>query len=57
MLFRIDIVQLSTEEKPSKNIQDGTTLYYVDTRQFFIYYKGVWYEQTVDTEVQGSEEA
>ena len=57
MLFRIDIVKLSTEEKPSKNIQDGTTLYFVDTRQFFIYYKGVWYEQTVDTEVQESEEA
>ena len=46
MLFRLDIVGLHTEAKPTVGIQDGTTLYWVDTRQFFIYYKGTWYEQT-----------
>ena len=46
MLFRLDIVGLHTEAKPTVGVQDGTTLYWVDTRQFFIYYKGTWYEQT-----------
>lgn len=46
MLFRIDMVQLSNEAMPTGAIENGTTLYFVDTRQFFIYYKGEWYEQT-----------
>lgn len=51
MLFRIDIVQLSSEAKPSgDSIENGTTLYFVDTRQFFILYKGTWYEQTLESE-------
>lgn len=48
MVFRIDIVNLSTDAKPTAGVQDGTTLYWVDTKQFFIYYKGTWYEQTGD---------
>lgn len=46
MIFRNDIVGLSSEEKPTEGLQDGSTLYLVDTKQFFIYYKGTWYEQT-----------
>lgn len=46
MVYRSSIVQLSTEENPTKGLQDGSLLYYVDTKQIFIYYKGTWYEQT-----------
>lgn len=45
MPFRLDIVGLSTEEKPTENLQDGTTYYTVDTQEFYIYYKGTWYKQ------------
>lgn len=43
-LYRADIIGLSTDEKPSNQI-DGTTFYEVDTSNFYIYYKGTWYEQ------------
>ena len=43
-LYRADILGLSTDEKPSNQI-DGTTFYEVDTSKFFIWYKGTWYEQ------------
>lgn len=45
-MFRIDIVGLSSEAMPEKDLKDGTTYYTVDTKQFYIYYKGEWYEQT-----------
>lgn len=44
ILSRTDLVGLSTEEKPSTQV-DGTTFYEVDTGVFFIYYKGTWYQQ------------
>lgn len=41
----VDYLRLSTEEKPTENLVDGTTLYEVDTGVFYIYYQGQWYEQ------------
>lgn len=43
-LYRTDIIGLSSETKPSNQI-DGTTFYEVDTMNFYIYYKGTWYLQ------------
>lgn len=43
-LYKSDLIGLSTEEKPSNQL-DGTTFYEVDTSKFYIYYKGTWYEQ------------
>lgn len=48
MKFRIDIVGLSTEDKPTAGIQNGTTYYTVDTQELYIYYKGNWYKQGSD---------
>ena len=45
MKFRIDIVGLSTEDKPTEGINNGTTYYTVDTQELYIYYKGQWYKQ------------
>lgn len=45
MEWRIDIVILSTETKPTKGLLNGSTLYEVDTGKLYIYYKGTWYEQ------------
>lgn len=45
MEFRLDIVGLSDETKPTSGIKDGTTYYTVDTQELFIYYKGDWYNQ------------
>lgn len=45
MKFRLDIVGLSTEEKPTEGVEDGTTYYTVDTQELYIYYKGTWYNQ------------
>ena len=46
MEFRLDIVGLSSEEKPAEDILNGTTYYEVDTGDLYIYYKGLWYNQT-----------
>lgn len=51
--FRFDLLGLSSEEKPTKimpdgsGIMNGTTFYEVDTGKFYIYYKENWYEQEV----------
>lgn len=42
---RIDFVLLSSEEKPTEDLKDGSTAYEVDTCKLFIFYKGTWYEQ------------
>ena len=45
--YKIDFVGLSNEEKPTQgNINNGSTYYEVDTGKFYVYYKGIWYEQT-----------
>lgn len=41
---RIDIVILSTETKPTKNLKNGSTLYEVDTASLYIWYEGNWYD-------------
>jgi hypothetical protein len=41
---RIDIVSLSTETKPTKNLKNGSTLYEVDTASLYIWYEGNWYD-------------
>lgn len=43
--YRADLIGLSTEAKPQENVIDGTTFYEVDTTNFFIFYKGTWYNQ------------
>lgn len=43
---RIDIVSLSTEPKPTKNLKNGSTLYEVDTARLYIWYEGNWYDET-----------
>ena len=45
MEFRLDIVGLSDESKPTSEIEDGTTYYTVDTQELYIFYKGNWYKQ------------
>lgn len=45
MLYRTDIVGLSTEEKPIKGLENGATFYCVDTGDLYIFYKGTWYLQ------------
>ena len=49
MLFKneLDFVGLSTEEKPLNDyIKNGSTYYTVDTQELYVYYEGVWYNQT-----------
>lgn len=45
---RTDIVILSTEDKPTEGLENGSTCYEVDTGVLYIYYKGTWYEQSDD---------
>lgn len=55
----IDFLGLSTEEKPTENIVDGSTFYAVDTVELYVYYKGTWYLQEKteeDSEDNGTEE-
>lgn len=42
---RLDIVILSTEEKPTVNLKNGSTLYEVDTAKLYVWYKGSWYDE------------
>lgn len=55
MKFRIDIVGLSTETKPTTGIENGTTYYTVDTQEFYIFYKGTWYKQGEQEETPAEE--
>lgn len=55
--YRLDIVILSTEDKPTEGIENGATCYEVDTGVLYIYYKGTWYEQSDDmTQTSNNEE-
>lgn len=36
---------LSTEIKPTANIENDTVCIEVDTKKVFIFYNGTWYEQ------------
>lgn len=45
---------LSTETKPT-DVENGTTFYTVDTQEFFIFYKGNWYNQE-DGSIDGEDE-
>lgn len=42
---RVEIIGLSTEEKPTEDIINGSTYREVDTKKFYIFYNGTWYEQ------------
>lgn len=57
--YRIDFVRLKNESMPdSKNINDGSTCYIIDTGELYIYYKGTWYNsdvESVQSESQQSE--
>lgn len=43
--YRVDFVGLSTDEKPSDQLENGSTYYTVDTQELYIYYEGEWYLQ------------
>lgn len=43
--YRVDFVGLSTDEKPSEQLENGSTYYTVDTQELYIYYEGEWYLQ------------
>lgn len=45
MEYRIDIVGLSTDDKPVEKIENGSTFYCVDNQQLFVFYNGIWYLQ------------
>lgn len=55
MNFRFDFLGLSTEDKPTTNLVNGTTFYEVDTMKFYIYYKGTWYLQEKQDEVSSDD--
>lgn len=38
-----DYIGLSTEEKPSENVPDGSTFLEVDKAIAYIFYQGTWY--------------
>lgn len=42
---RYDYLKLSSESKPTSEAVDGSTLYEVDTGDFYIFYQGQWYKQ------------
>lgn len=48
--FRADILRLKDEGFPTKNIVNGFTCYFVDTKEFFIFYNGEWYPQNSNSE-------
>ena len=48
MIFRIDIVGLDEEDKPTTGIENGTTFYTVDSHKLFIWYEGEWYDQEAE---------
>ena len=43
--YRIDIVGLSTDTKPTAQVENGSTYYTVDTQELYVYYAGEWYLQ------------
>lgn len=43
--YRLDFVGLSTDTKPTAQVEDGSTFYTVDTQELYVYYKGDWYLQ------------
>ncbi len=53
---KTDYIGLSTEDKPIENVVNGTTLYEVDTGNFYIYYKGTWYLQGEEQTASSNEE-
>lgn len=46
--WRLDFVKLAAESNPTEGVENGSTLYEVDTGKLYIYYKGTWYEQDAE---------
>lgn len=44
-----DYLGLAEEDKPS-TMADGSTFYEVDTGKLYLAYKGIWYDQSFETE-------
>lgn len=54
--YRVDFVGLSTDEKPSEQLENGSTYYTVDTQELYIYYEGEWYLQApIETQAERNE--
>ena len=43
--YRLDFVGLSTDTKPTVQVENGSTYYTVDTQELYVYYAGEWYLQ------------
>lgn len=43
--YATDYICLSTEEKTTEGITNGSTLLEVDTSTIYVFYNGVWYSQ------------
>ena len=55
MVYRFDFLRLEDEDFPT-DVVTGSTCYFVDTQELYIYYKGDWYLQgnsQDDNEVEG----
>lgn len=44
MFGGVNYIGKSDETKPTTGVKDGETLYLVDTKETFIFYKGQWWE-------------
>lgn len=40
-----DFICLSTEEKTTDDVANGSTLLEVDTSTIYVFYEGIWYAQ------------
>ena len=56
MDFRFDYLRLAEEDFPTENLVNGTTCYFVDTGDFYIYYNDEWYNQNFDSSSANSED-
>ena len=55
IISHFDFVGLSTDSKPT-NVKDGSTFLEVNTTNFYIFYKGTWYNQSSAEEPEEAEE-
>lgn len=55
MIYRFDFLRLEDEGFPTEAVT-GSTCYFVDTQELYIYYKGDWYLQGESQEAESDED-
>ena len=55
MVYRFDFLRLEDEDFPT-DVVTGSTCYFVDTQELYIYYKGDWYLQGNSSDSQDDNE-